>query len=400
MLKRRSGFDHLPESYLFPEVQRRKEEFLAAHPGVSLISLGIGDTVLPLPKVIAEAMGNASLSMSTEEGYRGYGLEQGSPTLREQIASRFYPEMSAEEIFVTDGSKSDLARLQAFFGSDVSIALQDPTYPVYLEGSLIQEVKNIHLLPCTKENDFVCPLPEGIDLLYLCNPNNPTGKVMTFEELERIIEHARKFRYLILYDGAYAGYIQDQKFPRTIYDIPGADEVAIEVNSFSKLAGFTGIRLGWTVIPKRLSYSCGRSLWKDLQRQNSITFNGASYLSQVGGMAALEEEGWKGIQQSIAQTMQNAHFLKKLFQSEGFEVFGGDNAPYLWIHTPKKKGWDLFQDFLEERHLIVTPGVGFGACGEHYFRVSAFGRPSAIHQLKRGSDGRVSARIMELPPRV
>jgi|JI10StandDraft_1071094.scaffolds.fasta_scaffold05092_10 LL-diaminopimelate aminotransferase len=371
MISRLEGMQSLSPSYLFPEINRRKNLFLEGHPGVKLTNLGIGDTKLPLPKVIAQALSQASLELGTHEGYSGYGHEQGLLELREKICGAFYPHLSPEEIFISDGAKSDIGRLQNLFGGKICVGLQDPTYPVYVEGSIVQGVQKIKRLPCTLENDFFPDLDPDLDLFYLCNPNNPTGVAYTHQQLEKIVAFALKHHIIILYDGAYGGYIQNPTLPKTIYEIPGAEKVAIEINSFSKLAGFTGIRLGWTVIPKALTFACGHSIWSDYYRFASTIFNGASNIAQKGGIAVFSDEGWKGTLDNIALTMGNAKRLKERFEKE-FKVYGGDNAPYLWVHTPGKLSWDLFQEFLEERHMIVTPGLGYGPSGEHFFRVSAF----------------------------
>lgn len=382
MLKRPHHFERFQSAYLFSEIEARKAEFLKKRPEAQLVSLGIGDTKLPLPSVVVEALVRAAAELGTEEGYSGYGRTEGMNLLREALVRRFYPHLSPSEIFISDGAKSDLGRLQMIFGSKCVVAVQDPAYPVYLEGSLFQEVEGLHLLPCLPENHFLPSLPEGIDLLYLCNPNNPTGKALTFEELEAVVRCAEKNRFLIIYDGAYAAYIQDPtRYPSSIYAIEGAERVAIEVNSFSKLAGFTGVRLGWSVIPKALTFSCGGSIWKDFSRFNQLLFNGASNIAQKGGLAVLSDEGYGATQRSIALTMENAALLKAAFERAGYTVYGGKHAPYLWIHTPDIPSWELFQIFLEEKELIVTPGSGYGLSGEHFIRVSAFGKPSTIRSI-------------------
>ncbi len=373
MLERPSQFKKLSPSYLFPEINRQKEAFLKANPGIELLSLGIGDTVLPLPKVIASALEKGAAELGTLEGYSGYGEEQGLLELRTKICNRFYPNLSSEEIYISDGAKSDLGRLQNIFGGNVRVGIQDPTYPVYVDGSILQGVKKIEFLPCTLQNGFLPEIPEGLDLLYICNPNNPTGRAYTHEELKNLVDYAFKNRTIILYDGAYFSYIQDSSLPCTIYDIPGAEEVAIEINSFSKMAGFSGIRLGWTVIPKELKFQCGHPIKEDYHRFGCTVFNGASNIAQKGGIAVLTDEGWAAIQESIQYTMINAKILKEKFEGEGYVVHGGENAPYLWIETPGRLSWEVFREFMEKRHLIVTPGEGYGPSGEHYIRVSAFG---------------------------
>lgn len=371
MIQRLNKIDTLAPSYLFPEINRRKNLFLKNNPGAVLTNLGIGDTKLPLPQAISEALSKASLDLGTREGYSGYGEGQGLLELREKICQAFYPDRSPEEVFISDGAKSEIGRLQTLFGGKICVGVQDPAYPVYVEGSILQGVETIKRLPCTVENGFFPELSPDIDLFYLCNPNNPTGVAYTQEQLQTIVTFALEHSILILYDGAYAGYIQDPFLPKTIYDIPGAEQVAIEINSFSKLAGFTGIRLGWTVIPKDLKFDSGHLIWNDYNRFASTIFNGASNIAQRGGIAVFSKEGWKGTMENIALTMNNAQRLRKEFEKE-FTVYGGKSAPYLWIHTPHKRSWDLFQEFLEERRIIVTPGLGYGPAGEYFFRVSAF----------------------------
>ncbi|QVL56782.1 MAG: LL-diaminopimelate aminotransferase [Simkaniaceae bacterium] len=378
MIKRLDVFQALSPSYLFPEINRRKELFLKEHSEVKLTNLGIGDTVLPLPQAVADALSKASAELGTPQGYSGYGKDQGDSELRQKIRETYYPHLSIDEIFISDGAKSEIGRLQTLFGGEIVVGLQDPAYPVYLDGSILQGAKKIHFLPCHPGNNFFPELLPELDLLYICNPNNPTGVVYTYDELKKLVDYALKNEVVILYDGAYAGYIQDEALPKTIYEIPGADKVAIEVNSFSKLAGFTGIRLGWTVIPKALTFDCGHPIWEDYYRFASTIFNGASNIAQKGGVAVFSEEGWKGIQENIAYTMENAKWLKKRFLADGYQVYGGENAPYIWVHTPQRYSWDVFQEFLEKKHLIVTPGKGYGPTGEHFFRVSAFARREAI----------------------
>lgn len=381
MLERPPQFKKLSPSYLFPEINRRKEAFLKENPGVQLLSLGVGDTVLPLPKVIVSALEKGASELGTLEGYSGYGKEQGLLELRTKICNRLYPNLSPEEIYISDGAKSDLGRLQNLFGRNVRVGIQDPTYPVYVDGSILQGVEKIELLPCTPQNGFFPKIPEGLDLLYICNPNNPTGRAYTREELKRLVDYALKNHAIILYDGAYFAYVQDSALPRTIYDIPGAEKVAIEINSFSKMAGFSGVRLGWTVIPKELKFQCGHPIKEDYHRFGCTVFNGASNIAQKGGVAVFTDEGWSAIQESIQYTMTNAKILKEKFEGEGYRVHGGENAPYLWIETPGRQSWEVFQEFMEKRHLIITPGAGYGPSGEHCIRVSAFGLRKSITEF-------------------
>ncbi|MEI8365124.1 MAG: LL-diaminopimelate aminotransferase, partial [Parachlamydiaceae bacterium] len=278
MTKRNTLFEALNTNYLFPEINLRKKDFLSRHPEASLISLGIGDTTEPLSPYITQALVKASARLGTQEGYSGYGPEQGMKLLRERIVNAFYPHPQAikpDEIFISDGAKCDLARLQALFGSQVSIAVQDASYPVYVDGSLIHGVKNIVSMPCTPDNDFFPALGNTprTDLIYFCSPNNPTGAVATRKQLQSLVAFAKANRSIIIFDAAYAHYIQDETLPKSIFEIPGAHEVAIEVGSFSKIAGFTGVRLGWTVVPDALTYDDGSSVKADWNRLITTLFN-------------------------------------------------------------------------------------------------------------------------------
>lgn len=375
MVVRRNCFKNLKNSYLFPEINRRRNLFLEKNPEAKIISLGIGDTVLPFGPTLTNALATASIELGTQEGYVGYGDEQGVYELREKIASEVYKNrITPDEIFISDGAKCDIGRLQTLFGKNIRIGLQDPSYPVYIEGSIIQDIDEIICIPCPSTHNFFPELSQipPIDLLYICSPNNPTGAVYSHEELQKLVSYAKSHHILILFDGAYSSYIQDPLLPRTIFEIEGAREVAIEVNSFSKYAGFTGLRLGWSVIPRDLVYEGGESIWKDWKRLNATIFNGASILSQKGGIAVFEKEGMDEIQSCIDYYMKNARALRSAFANLGYQVFGGENAPYLWVQVPNQNSWDLFQEYLEKYHLIITPGSGFGPAGEGFIRISAF----------------------------
>lgn len=380
-MKRNSNLERLKSNYLFPEIASRKERFLSQHPGISLISLGIGDTTEPVPESIKEALIKISSQLGTREGYLGYGPEQGMEKLRKKISSELYSGfVDPDEIFISDGAKCDISRLQLLFGNKVSIAIQDPTYPVYLEGSLIQGVEKIVSMPCSPENDFFPKLNEipKTDLIYFCSPNNPTGAAASRSQLEELVAFARSNRSIIIFDSAYASYIQSASIPRSIFEIDGAKEVAIEVSSFSKLAGFTGIRLGWTVVPKELKYEDGSLVRKDWLRLISTVFNGASNISQHGGVAVLDEKGLKEISAVTKFYLENARLIKEAMLKSGYEVYGGTNAPYLWVRFKGKKSWEIFQHFLESFHLVTTPGSGFGVEGEGFIRISAFGRREIV----------------------
>ncbi len=366
---------------MFPEITARKNAFLEKNPHAKLISLGIGDTTQPLPESITEAIAAYAMRLSCATGYSGYGPERGSLELRKRIASEVYGDkLSPDDIFVSDGAKCDLGRLQLLFGPDVTIAVQDPAYPVYVEGSILQGVKNVIYLPCTPENNFFPDLSaaKDADIIYFCSPNNPTGAAATREELEMLVKFAREHGCIIVFDAAYANFIQDPLLPKSIYEISGAHEVAIEVGSFSKLAGFTGVRLSWTVVPEALKYDDGTSVRADWNRLMSTVFNGASNIAQAGGCEVLTAGGRAAVAEVTAYYMENARLLKSAFLEVGYEVFGADNAPYLWVRCPGEDSWSAFNRFLENHHIVTTPGAGFGPMGEGFIRVTAFGNRENI----------------------
>lgn len=378
-MKRNLNFKALKASYLFPEIHARRTKFAKEHPELELISLGIGDTTLSIPPFITSALMQASQELGTDEGYRGYGPEQGISPLKEAIATKIYQtRVSPDEVFISDGAKCDLGRLQMLFGKDISIAVQDPTYPVYVDGSLIQGVKSIQFMPCTPENDFFPHLNQlkACDLIYFCSPNNPTGTVATFAQLKALVEYAIENRSIIIFDSAYSHFIQDPSLPRSIYEIPHAKKVAIEVGSFSKIAGFTGVRLGWTIVPEELKFDDGSSVRDDWNRLTTTLFNGASCISQKGGLAVLEEAGISQVKQLTHYYLENAKILKGALTK--YEVYGGTHAPYLWVRFPKQNSWDVFEHFLTHYQLVITPGSGFGAAGEEFIRMTAFGKREAV----------------------
>ena len=381
MAKRNPHLAQLKTSYLFPEIAKRKKDFLASHPDAYLISLGIGDTTEPLPEIIVNSLSEEAKRLGVRETYRGYGPEQGEFELRQKIASFLYQDkVEPSEVFISDGAKCDIGRLQVLFGSQMKVAVQDPAYPVYVDGSLMQGVSSIKLLPCIPENNFFPDLKkaEGVDLLYFCSPNNPTGVPATKAQLKELVSFALENKSLIIYDTAYAAYIQGSMYPRSIFEIEGAHEVAIETGSFSKIAGFTGIRLGWTVVPHALKFEDGSSVHKDWSRVTSTIFNGASNIAQSGGLSLLNNKGWQEVQKQIDFYKENASLLKESLQKIGLKVYGGESAPYLWAHFPKKSSWDIFQDLLERLHIVATPGIGFGPSGEGFIRFSAFGNRNNI----------------------
>lgn len=382
-MKRNPNMALLKANYLFPEINLRKRQFLAKHPGAPLISLGIGDTTEPIPQSIANSLAATSIGLGTEENYSGYGPEQGMESLRERIASQIYSDLvRSDEVFISDGAKCDIGRWQMLFGNKISIAVQDPAYPVYIEGSLIQGVKEIISMSCCPENQFFPDLTTmpRTDLIYFCSPNNPTGAAATRSQLENLVKFAKGNRSIIIFDSAYANYIQDSALPKSIFEIEGAKNVAIEIGSFSKLVGFTGVRLGWTVVPEELKYDDGTSVKVDWNRVTSTIFNGASNIAQAGGCAALEPKGLQEMAALVKFYLENARMIREALEKLGCEVFGGVNAPYLWVRFKGQSSWDIFQQFLEQCHIITTPGAGFGREGEEFIRFTAFGHRATILQ--------------------
>ncbi len=392
MVQRNPNMAKLHASYLFPEINKRKKELLSRFPSAKIISLGIGDTTSPLTPFISAALQKAAVQLSTEKGYSGYGDEQGMKELREKIAQTLYKNIiSAEEVFVSDGAKPDLGRLQIMFGSHVTIAVQDPSYPVYVDGSVIvgatedyntekQQFNKIVYMNCVPENNFfpdLATLPRT-DLIYFCSPNNPTGAAATRKQLEELIAFAKKNRSIIIFDAAYAEYIEDSTIPKSIYELEGAKEVAIEINSFSKTVGFTGVRLGWCIVPLALQFDDGTLVHKDWNRIVTTIFNGASNIVQYGGIAALEKEGIEEMHQTVAYYKENARIIKTALDELGYETHGGVNAPYIWARVKDKKSWDAFNELLEQKHIVTTPGVGFGAAGEGFLRFSPFGKKESV----------------------
>lgn len=373
MVKINPHLAELKQGYLFPEIQKRKTAFLQKDPTAKVISLGIGDTTRPIVPSVANRLASAAQSLGTKEGYSGYGSEQGNLELREMIANRLYHgQISPDEIFISDGAKCDCGRLQLLFDEQTTVAVQDPTYPVYVDTTLISGKKpQIITMPCTPENGFF-PEPVKADFIYLCSPNNPTGSVATREQLAKFISFAKENQAIILFDSAYSHFIQGDDLPRSIFEIEGAEEVAIEVGSFSKLAGFTGVRLGWTIVPKKLRFEEGQSVHDAWKRIVSTFFNGASNIAQVGGTAALQDEGWNEIQQVIAYYMENARIMKETFESLNYRCYGGEHAPYVWVDYSPKTSWDAFDDLLQRSHIVAIPGGGFGPSGDRFLRFSAF----------------------------
>mmetsp|Transcript_12449 Transcript_12449/g.37435 ORF Transcript_12449/g.37435 Transcript_12449/m.37435 type:complete len:460 (+) Transcript_12449:201-1580(+) len=386
-LNKNPNLDKLQAGYLFPEIAKRRNAHIKSRPDAKIISLGIGDTTEPIPSFVASAMAKAAEALGTLEGYSGYGSEAGKQPLREAIAKTFYSDtgVNAGEVFVSDGSKCDLGRLQMMFGSDLSVAVQDPAYPVYVDSSVIMGMTGnynpesvgfdgMEYMPCSPANSFFPDLAKvkRTDLIFFCSPNNPTGAAATRQQLEELVAHARKNGSIIVYDAAYALYISDRNCPKSIFEIPGAETCAMETCSFSKYAGFTGVRLGWTVVPDALRFADGSKVQDAFVRVTSTVFNGASNLSQAGGLACLEPEGLSQVADLVAFYKENATILRKCFQELGFEVYGGDNAPYVWVGFPGKPSWDVFAEILDKCDIVTTPGSGFGPTGEGFVRASAF----------------------------
>ena len=400
MIKRNTGFSNLTAGYLFPEVARRRREYAASHPDSNIISLSIGNTTEPLSSHISKAMSDYALSLCTPEGYSGYGDEQGLTALREKIASVMYPAgtCSADEVFISDGAKCDIARIQTLFGSHVHVAVQDPAYPVYVDGSVVTGAagkakkdgsgyKGITYLPCTPGNSFF-PVLEGIKkntLIYFCSPNNPTGACATREQLKSLVDFANEKGCIIIYDAAYSGFIRDEDLPKSIYEIEGSRTCAIEINSFSKPAGFTGVRLGWSVVPKTLLFSDGSPVNKDWNRVMTTLFNGASNIAQHGALAALDKQGLADMKNTIDYYLENGRLIKKALEGENFqkakvEIYFTGNSPYVWARFPGWKSWELFDRILDKCNVVVTPGSGFGPAGESFVRFSAFGHRADVEE--------------------
>ena len=387
-------YDKLAAGYLFPEIGRRTREFQAQHPDARIMRLGIGNTTEPLTPAIVAGLQQGVAKLADAATYTGYGDEQGVTALREALAERYRgygAALEADEFFVSDGAKPDSANIQSIFGVDNVVAVQDPAYPVYVDSNVIAgrtganangQYEGLVYMPCTEANGFFPELPkEKVDLIYLCSPNNPTGAVATKEQLAGFVAYARKHKAVIIFDSAYAAFISDPSLPRSIYEIEGAKECAIEINSFSKEAGFTGVRLGWSVVPRALACEdadAGRlhQLW--FRRQTTM-FNGASNIVQDGGLAILSEQGQQECRELIAYYMNNARTIREGLESIGITAFGGVNAPYIWMKTPNGlSSWEFFDKLLHETHVVGTPGSGFGPSGEGYFRLSAFGHAEDI----------------------
>lgn len=400
------NFLKLPGSYLFAEVARRRDKYVQEHPEAKVIRLGIGDVTKPLATEVINAMHAAVDEMGDESTFKGYGPDgYGYGFLIKKIIEFDYKprgvEIGEDEIFISDGAKSDTANIQEIFGLDNKIALTDPVYPVYVDSNVMAgrsgeynaatgKWSNYSYLPCNAENKFVPQLPESkVDMIYLCFPNNPTGMTLSKSELKKWVDYAKENKAIILFDSAYEAFIREDDVPHSIYEVEGAKEVAIEFRSFSKTAGFTGTRCAYTVIPKELmAYTKSgevHSLNKLWYRRQTTKFNGAPYIIQKGAAAIYSVEGQKQIKATIDYYMENAKIIREELIKIGVQVFGGVNAPYIWLKTPNgMDSWSFFDKLLNEANIIGTPGVGFGPSGEGYFRLTAFGnRENTLEAVER-----------------
>ena len=404
MFRINENYLKLPGSYLFSTIAKKVGEYSATNPDKEIIRLGIGDVTLPLCPAVIERLHSAVDEMSRQETFMGYAPDLGYEFLRNAIVENDYRargcDISADEIFVSDGAKSDSGNIVDIFAEDTKIAVTDPVYPVYVDSNAMsgrtgtydaasEKWSGVIYMPCTSENGFVPELPkETPDVIYLCFPNNPTGTTLMTEQLQVWVDYALKVGAVIIYDAAYEAYISSEDVPHSIYQCQGAEACAIEIRSFSKNAGFTGPRLGFTVVPKALK--CGEAslhaLWA---RRHGTKFNGAPYIIQAAGAAVYSPEGRKQTGEQIAYYMNNARVIREGLVGAGYEVYGGVDAPYIWMKTPEgMKSWDFFDYLLEELNIVGTPGSGFGPSGEGYFRLTAFGSAEntmkAMERIKAG----------------
>lgn len=405
MFKINENYLELQDSYLFSTIARKLEKYKKENPEKEIIKIGIGDVTRPIVPSVIDAMHRAVDEMKDSNTFRGYGPEQGYDFLRDKIAKYDYKvrniKIDPDEIFVSDGAKCDVANILDILGNENKVAITDPVYPVYLDTNVMigaagkyNEEKgmyeNIVYVPIKEENKFIPEFPkEKVDLIYLCLPNNPTGTVLNKEELKKWVDYAKENEALILFDSAYERYITEDNIPHSIYEIDGAKEVAIEFRSFSKTAGFTGIRCAYTVVPKELKINSSKgkevllnNLWN---RRMSTKFNGVSYITQRAAESIYTEEGQKQIGENIAYYMENAKIIREGLKKAGFVTYGGVNAPYIWLKVPEGlTSWEFFDKLLTEKQIAGTPGVGFGPSGEGYFRLTAFGtRENTIKAMER-----------------
>lgn len=392
MIKINENYLALQQNYLFPTIAKKVREYKAANPSADIISLGIGDVTRPLPKACIEALHKAADEMGAEKTFRGYGPEQGYPFLLDAIIKNDYQpygiNLTQEEIFVSDGAKCDVGNIQEIFSQDASVAVADPVYPVYLDTNIMAGRK-VKKLPCLAENNFIPKVPDfKADLIYLCSPNNPTGAVMTKAQIKEWVDYAKKNGSVIIFDSAYKEYIRQDDLPRSVYEVEGAKEVAIEIRSFSKTAGFTGLRCAYMVVPLALhGEGLGRqvslnALWR---RRHTTKYNGAPYVVQRAAEAVFSQQGKAEVKELINYYMTNAKIIKEGLNSLGLKAYGGENAPYIWLKLPDgMKSFDFFDILLSRANVVGTPGSGFGDCGEGYFRLTAFGsRENTLKAIER-----------------
>ena len=400
MAKVNGNYLELPGSYLFSTIGKKVREYAAANPDAKILYLGIGDVTQPIAPEVIGALHAAVDEMGHAGTFRGYAPDLGYEFLRNVIAEKDFRDRGcdvlAEEIFVSDGAKCDCGNIQEIFSVDNKVAVCDPVYPVYVDSNVMAgraghydpatgRFSNVIYMPCTAQNGFVPELPKEVpDLIYLCFPNNPTGAVISKDRLQEWVDYANKNGAVILYDAAYESYISSPGIPHSIYECEGAKDCAIEFRSFSKTAGFTGLRLGFTVIPRQLKAE-GISLWSLWARRHGTKYNGAPYIIQRAGEAVYSEAGRQQVREQIAYYMGNAHYICEGLREAGYEVSGGINAPYIWLRTPgEMTSWDFFDKLLTEANVVGTPGSGFGPSGEHYYRLTAFGtRETTIEAVER-----------------
>ena len=389
MYKVNENYLKIQGNYLFSTIAKKVQEFSEQNPDKEVIRLGIGDVTQPLAPVLVNALQEAVQEMASADTFHGYAPDLGYEFLRSEIAKNDYQsrgcQISAEEIFVSDGAKCDCGNIQEIFSTDNKIAVCDPVYPVYVDtnvmagrtgkyDAVIQGYEGVIYMPCMAENDFVPEFPKEVpDMIYLCYPNNPTGAVITKEQLQEWVDYAQKVGAVILYDAAYEAYIASDEIPHSIYECEGAKSCAIEFHSISKNAGFTGVRLGYTVVPKELK--CGGVSLHDLwARRHGTKYNGAPYIVQKAGAAVYTKEGKAQIKNQISYYMENASMILEGLKQAGYQVYGGVNAPYIWLKTPgRMSSWEFFDELLKNANVVGTPGSGFGPHGEGYFRLTAFG---------------------------
>lgn len=404
MFRVNENYLKLPGSYLFSTIGKKVNTYAAANPDKKIIRLGIGDVTQPLPPVVVEALHRAVDEMGQAETFRGYAPDLGYEFLRTAIADNDFRargcSISPDEIFVSDGAKSDSANIQEIFADDSRIAVCDPVYPVYVDSNVMagrcgeydpvsETWSNVIYMPCTAGNGFVPELPkEQPDLIYLCFPNNPTGGAITRPALQEWVDYANRTGAVIIFDAAYEAYISNEELPHSIYECEGARTCAIELRSFSKNAGFTGLRLAYTVVPKELKSRDGVSLHALWARRHGTKYNGAPYIVQKAGEAVYTSQGKQQIGEMVGRYMKNAHYIYNGLKDAGYEVYGGVDSPYVWLHTPgEMSSWDFFDYLLENANVVGTPGSGFGPSGEHYFRLTAFGTyentVEAVERIRR-----------------